>query len=209
MKIDPKKPPKYLSPKFEQIPAELKELPNWLIWCPKWNGSKWTKRPIQLSGFGASTTNPKHWCSFKDVREAYKCAVDRGYIVVREKDEPPRRVSVFGVGFVFDGRPDENGLVLGGVDFDAAIKNGSISLFSRKCIKRLKSYAELSVSGEGLHGISLVRPLERGINHNHVEMYTQDHFFTMTGQAKNVRRNSGRIASCASGGKIERSRSFR
>ena len=120
-KTDPQAPPKFLRPKFERMPAELKQLKNWVLWVPIWNGSKWTKRPIQLSGFGASTTNPKHWSSFDDVKQAYERAVQRGYIEVREKDKPPQHVPIGGVGFVFDGQPDEDGLVFAGVDFDKVI----------------------------------------------------------------------------------------
>ena len=89
-----------------------------MLWIPIWTGSKWTKRPIQVSGFGASTTNPKHWSSFDDVKQAYERAVERGYIELREKDKPAQRVPIGGVGFVFDGQPDKDGLVFAGVDFD-------------------------------------------------------------------------------------------
>ena len=71
---DAPEPPKFLRPNFERMPAELKQRPNWVLWVPIWNGSKWTKRPIQVSGFGASTTNPKHWSSFDDVKQAYERA---------------------------------------------------------------------------------------------------------------------------------------
>ena len=103
------------------MPAELKRRPNWVLWGAVWNGSKWTKRPIQVSGFGASTTNPKHWSSFDDVKQAYERAVERGYIELREKDKPIQHIPVGGVGFVFDGQPDEDGLVFAGIDFDAVI----------------------------------------------------------------------------------------
>ena len=91
--------PKFIRPRFRADAAELKELQNWVLWAPIWSGSKWTKRPIQVSGFGASTTNPKHWCSFDDAKQAYQRAVKRGYIEVREK-EKPIRMPIGGVGFV-------------------------------------------------------------------------------------------------------------
>src|SRR6185503_21074766 len=116
--------PKFLKPIFERIPPELKKLPNWVLWYPSWTGTKWNKRPIQPTGHGASTTNPKHWYSFDEVKGAYQFAVQREYMEVREKDNPIRRVPIGGVGFVFDGEPDENGLVLGGVDFDDVITDG-------------------------------------------------------------------------------------
>src|SRR6266571_578371 len=81
-------PPEFARPNFDRMPAELKERPNWVLWGAIWNGSKWTKRPIQVSGFGASTTNPKHWSSFGDVTQAYQRAVQRGYMEVCEKGKP-------------------------------------------------------------------------------------------------------------------------
>ena len=89
------------------MPAELKQLKNWVLWVRIWNGSKWTKRPIQASGLGASTTNPKHWSLFEDVKHAYERAVERGYVELRRRNKPPQRVSIGGVGFVFDGQPDD------------------------------------------------------------------------------------------------------
>ena len=38
--------PKFLSPNFERMPAEIKLLKCWVLWVPIWTGSKWTKRPI-------------------------------------------------------------------------------------------------------------------------------------------------------------------
>ncbi len=76
-KTDAQTPPEFLRPNFERMPPELTRRPIWVLWVPVWNGSKWTKRPIQPSGFGASTTNPKHWSSFDEVKKAYERAVPR------------------------------------------------------------------------------------------------------------------------------------
>ena len=103
--------PKFISPKFERMPPELKALKNWLIWAPVWNGSKWTKRPIQINGYGASTTKPKHWSSFDDVKQAYELSVARGYMELREMGNPVQQILVGAVGFVFDGQQDADGLV--------------------------------------------------------------------------------------------------
>jgi primase-polymerase (primpol)-like protein len=164
------------------MPSELKLLKNWVLWAAVWNGSKWNKRPTQVSGYGASSTNPKHWSSFEDVRQAYERAVQRGYMELREKGKPVQQVAVSGVGFVFDGSLDENGLVFAGVDFDKVISGCEIASLAEERIKRLGSYTELSVSGGGLHVIVKARPLKSGIAHDGVEMYTSGRFFTMTGE---------------------------
>lgn len=174
-------PPKFIQPNFDRMPPELKTLKNWVLWAPI--GTKPTKRPIQISGYGASTTNPEHWSSFDDVKQAYERAVQRGYMELREKGKPVQRVPVGGVGFVFDGQPDADGLVLAGVDFDKVISGGEIASLAQERIKRLGSYTERSVSGGGLHVIVKARPLASGVTHDGVEMYTSGRYFTMTGDA--------------------------
>jgi putative DNA primase/helicase len=163
------------------MPLELRALKNWLLWAPVWNGTKWTKRPIQISGHGASTTNRKHWSSFDDVKLAYDLAAARGYMELREKGKPVQQVPVGGVGFVFDGQPDADGLVFAGVDFDKVISGSDICSLAQERIKRLGSYTERSVSGTGLHVIIKARPLASGVSYGGVEMYTSGRYFTMTG----------------------------
>ena len=182
-KTDAQTPPEFLRPNFERMPPELTRRPIWVLWVPVWNGSKWTKRPIQPSGFGASTTNPKHWSSFDEVKKAYERAVQRGYVEFREKGRSPERAPIGGVGFAIDGQPDENGLVFAGVDFDKVISGNEIASLAQERIKRLGSYTERSVSGSGLHTIVKARPLECGVAYDGVEMYTSGRYFTMTGHA--------------------------
>jgi len=184
-KTGPQAPPKFLRPNYERMPAELTQRPNWVLWVLIWNGSKWTKRPIQVSGFGASTTNSKHWSSFDDVKQEYDRAFQRGYIELRGRGKPIQQIPVGGVGFVFDGQPDEDGLVIAGVDFDKVISADykEIASLAVERIKRLGSYCERSVSGYGLHVIVKARPLPVGIAHDGVELYTKGRFFTMTGRA--------------------------
>jgi putative DNA primase/helicase len=175
-------PPKFLPPNFDRMPPELKLRKNWVMWVPVWTGSKWSKRPTQTSGYGASTTNSKHWSSFEDVKQAYERGVERGYMELREKEKPIQRAPVGGVGFVFDGKPDADGLVFAGVDFDKVILERKIAPLAKERIERLRSYTELSVSGSGLHVIVKARPLKSGITHDGVEMYTSGRYFTMTGE---------------------------
>jgi putative DNA primase/helicase len=178
---DAQAPPNYIRPNFDRMPPELKSLINWVLWAAVWNGSKWTKRPIQISGYGASTTQPKHWSSFDDAKQAYQLAIQRGYMELREKGKPVQQVPVGGVGFVFDGQPDADGLVFAGVDFDNVISGGQIDPLTEERIGRLGSYTERSVSGKGLHVIVKAQPLASGIAHDGVEMYTSGRFFTITG----------------------------
>jgi putative DNA primase/helicase len=176
------KPPNFIVPNFDNMPAELKELPNWVLWAAVWNGTKWGKRPVQVTGFPASTTNPGHWSTFDTVRQAYERAVAQGGIDLRDKNGT-RRVPIGGVGFVFDGTPDEHGLVFGGVDFDGVVApDGVVDMVAAERIKGLNSYDEFSVSGRGFHVIVKTRPLVSGVSGGGVELYTDGRFFTMTGE---------------------------
>ncbi|MBR1275620.1 AAA family ATPase [Bradyrhizobium sp. AUGA SZCCT0283] len=181
-------PPVYIRPNFDRMPAELKLLKNWLLWAAVWNGKKWTKRPIQVSGYGASTINKKHWSSFDAAQQAYACAVARGYMELRERGKPVQQAPVGGIGFVFDGQPGADGLVFAGVDFDKVISGGEIASLAQERIRRLGSYTEQSVSRGGLHVIVKARPLASGVAHGGVEMYTSGRYFTMTGRAPKTAR---------------------
>jgi len=175
--------PKFIRPSFERMPSELKRLKCWVLWVPIWSGSKWTKRPVQPSGFWANTTIDKHWSSFEHVRQAYEHAVTCGYVEVRERSKPVQHLPIGGVGFVFDGQPDNDGLVYAGVDCDKVIADGMIASFAEELIKHLGSYTERSVSGDGLHVILKARLLPAGVKHGGIELYSSGRFFTMTGRA--------------------------
>jgi RecA-family ATPase len=158
--------PQPLLPKLESVPAELKQVKNWLMWRylpPRRDDGKWRKVPFQPNGQPASTVSPSTWNTFDDCRSAYE------------------RGGFSGIGFVFDGKPDENGLVYAGVDFDSEACTGEIAIETAEWVDRFGSYVENSVSGTGAHVIVKAKPLASGIAHDGVELYTSGRFFTMTG----------------------------
>ena len=55
------------------------------------------------------------------MKQAYGAAGTAATSSYERRSKPPQRVPVGGVGFVFDGKPDEDGFVFAGVDFDKAI----------------------------------------------------------------------------------------
>ena len=62
--------PTPIKPEFENLPAELKSLPNWVLWRylpPKSNGGKWRKVPFQPNGKTADTTDRSTWSAFDGV----------------------------------------------------------------------------------------------------------------------------------------------
>lgn len=151
---------------YESIPQELKNLPNWICWKavpqprpddPEHIG----KIPINpRTGGKAQSNNPDTWTDFDTA--------------VRASEQHS------GIGFMFGNSP------FFGVDVDKAEPdirefldggNGIVSEF----IHALRSYAELSPSGKGIH-ILCRGELPKGARHRgNVEMYDSGRFFTVTG----------------------------
>jgi hypothetical protein len=160
--------PTPIHPEFENFPAELKSLPNWVLWRylpPKSNGGKWPKVPFQPNRKPAKTTNRSTWSAFNECRAAYGLG------------------GFDGVGFVFDGEIGADGLCYCGVDLDSCIENGKVQSLARGRIKRLNTYTECSVSGTGLHCIVRAKPLDHVVKFDGVEVYTRARYFTFTGAA--------------------------
>lgn len=151
---------------YENIPQTLKNLPNWICWKavpqprpddPEHIG----KIPINpRTGGKAQSNNPDTWTDFDTALKASE--------------------QYSGIGFMFGNSP------FFGVDVDKAEPdirefldggNGIVSEF----IHALRSYAELSPSGKGIH-IICRGELPQGARHRgNVEMYDSGRFFTVTG----------------------------
>ena len=142
-----------------RIPAELRALPQWVVWRYEQRDGKETKVPYQpLAGQMrlASTTAPETWGSYEDVTS------------VEWAD---------GIGFVFT-RDDP----FAGIDLDdCRADDGTLTAQAAQWVLRLDSYTEWSVSHTGVHVI--VRgsiPGDR-CRTGSVEMYDEARFFCMTG----------------------------
>lgn len=108
------------------IPTELKELVNWVIWGIE---SKRPKRPYNASTLcAASVTDPSTWTDFETAVKVYYAGKGKG------------------VGFVFTNTPYI------GVDIDNCIdENGVWFPEAVDIYNTLNSYTEISSSGNGLH----------------------------------------------------------
>lgn len=142
----------------QNIPAELKERPAWVLWRyePSDKG-KWTKVPYQANGEKASSTDPLTWAGFEAVWAD--------------------RHNFDGIGIVFD-----NGLA--GIDVDHHLdETGEPDDFARAVLEQVPSYTEITPSGEGLHILFEGRlpPGRRKDDRQGIEMYDQGRFFTVTG----------------------------
>lgn len=151
---------------YENIPQELKNLPNWICWKavpqprpddPEHIG----KIPINpRTGGKAQSNNPDTWTDFDTALKASE--------------------QHSGIGFMFGNSP------FFGVDVDKAEPdirefldggNGIVSEF----IHALRSYAELSPSGKGIHIICRGELPQGARRRGNVEMYDSGRFFTVTG----------------------------
>jgi hypothetical protein len=175
-----------VSPDITTIPNELTQRKQWVLWCyePDPNG-RMTKVPYQISGYKASTTNPKDWSLYNDI------VAIRDRTGARNEHGTPYA----GIGFVFN-----KDYV--GTDWDhCKNEDGSIEEWAREDIDLLATYCEDSPSGTGIHGIArallperagkngkVTRPGKKvrvsGKNHPDaaIEMYCEGRFFTMTGK---------------------------
>ena len=153
---------------FEAIPNELKKLDNWVLWH-KYEKDKITREyitkdvtptkvPYQISGWGASSTNPKTWTTFDKATKFY----------YDHKDE------YSGIGFEFC----NSGYT--GIDIDHIGEENEISTEeAQSIIADLESYTETSQSGKGIHVI--VRgSIPQDFKHV-IEMYSNTHYFALTG----------------------------
>ena len=152
---------------YDKLPAELKQYNNWVCWQavlsptaddPNHIG----KRPIcAKTGDFASSTNPDTWCDFDTAVKASE--------------------HYSGIGFVFTNTP------YFGVDLDKLgeaiedYQNGNTQNIIGEFVYCLRSYAELSQSGKGIHIICKGSLPARGRRSGNVEMYETGRFFTMSG----------------------------
>lgn len=148
------------------IPAELKGLRQWVCWQAVPDPARPDhprKTPVNpLTGGGAMSNNPDTWTDYDTaVRESKKYT---------------------GIGFMF-----ANGYF--GVDIDNAedaiedYRDGGTDNIVSEFIGTLRSYAEYSQSGRGIHIICRGKLPPGGRRKGNVEMYDSGRFFVMTGKA--------------------------
>lgn len=172
-------PPKPPAVRWDSIPAELQNRPQWVVWAYRERKGKLTKVPFIPGGNGAaSTDNPGTWRSCADAR----IALERG--------------GPAGVGFVFSkARTTAKEKVIEvddpytGIDLDKC-RNPETAVVAPEAmaiVRKLNSYSEVSPSGTGLHvivrgvlpgGLGRRVPAE---GFDHLEYYDRGRYFTMSG----------------------------
>ena len=161
--------PTSLCPIVENMPTDIRQLPQWVCWeyRPRPGSGKkpWPKLPISpTTKAPARTDDPGTWTPFSRAVDVFSGS------------------SLDGIGFVFT---DTDPYV--GVDLDNCRdpQTGQLDIWASDCIRRLNTYVEVSPSGTG------VKCLARGIlpsgrrRSGNIEMYDSGRYFALTGHVLN------------------------
>lgn len=153
---------------FNEIPAELKALPQWILWKFETRNGKQTKVPCQVTGEMAQANNRRTWSTFAT---AVKFYLEGDYD---------------GIGFVFSRQDNYIG-----IDIDKCVVDGKTNTFATEIINTLDSYTEFSPSEKGIHIIikgslpqSVLGTGRKNTKHG-LEIYSYGRFFTFTGNREN------------------------
>jgi len=150
--------------KLENVPEELKALPNWVCYRleERYGQTKPTKVPYNpITGDHAKANDSSTWTNYGTCVTA---VVERG-------DEYDGIGFEFGCGYV-------------GIDLDHCrdVESGQIEDWASDIVGHLDSYTEASPSGTGAHIICKGALPPGGRRIGPVEMYDTARFFTVTGE---------------------------
>lgn len=142
--------------KKENIPEEMRDLPNWVLWRYEKRDGKKTKIPYSVTGARAKSNDPETWTSF---------------------DKAARLASQYdGVGFMLGMSP------FVGIDVDHCLDTAEKRARAEQLAKDCNTYTEISPSGTGLHIIGRAE-LAKGFRNDVVEVYPNGRYFTVTGNS--------------------------
>lgn len=150
------------APAFDaaHIPADLRDLSQFVAWRYEDRDGKLTKIPINVrTGRLALTNAPSTWATL-------------------EEAIPFARANGYGIGFVFAASDPFTG-----VDLDKCIdaETNLIAPWAWEIAAALDSYTEVSPSGTGLHCFVRAALPPGGKRKGAIEMYDRLRFFTLTG----------------------------
>ncbi|WP_144528758.1 phage/plasmid primase, P4 family [Peribacillus simplex] len=151
---------------FHNIPVELKNTPQWILWRSELRKGKKTKVPYQINGEMAQSNNKRSWSTFPTAIKFYEKGGYDGIGFMFSKDDP----------FI-------------GIDIDHCVNEGALTEMAEDVIEIVQSYTEYSPSGKGIHIIAKGKlPLKgpgtgrknAGIG---LEVYRHGRYFTFTGDS--------------------------
>jgi len=160
----------------ENIPAELRERHQWVLWRYESRTNdpdvKPTKVPYQPRGFKAATTNPRHWSLFDDVMEVWRT----------------KRIPCEGIGFVFTA-----GDPYCGIDLDHVWQSDADegSAWGWEILEHFAdTYVEASPSDRGMKIWCKAKAPRCGawkLQNGAIEIYDHARYFAVTGRSNGIR----------------------
>jgi hypothetical protein len=151
-----------------QIPSDLKQIPNWILWCSQIREGRATKVPCDPAGRPASVTEVSSWMSYQDALDAVELGNVNGPMIA-------------GIGFCFT--PDDPFM---GIDLDGCYP--AMSPAVKEIVAKFPTYTEVSPSGTGLKIFTRADMGHYTRNRTsdvpgfkQLEVYDQGRFFTVTG----------------------------
>lgn len=114
----------------ENIPAEVKALPQWVMWKKETRDGKPAKVPYQPNGKRAKSNDPSTWSTFNTALTTFQ---DIG--------------GFDGICWMMHVKPSD--IIF--IDIDHCIKDGIIEPWAQQIVDEFDSYTERSQSGNGLH----------------------------------------------------------
>ena len=153
---------------YERLPQELKDNAGFCGWKYEQRGGNRTKVPKTVTGRNADISNPSDFCKFEEILE--------------------KAGDFDGIGILIIGE-------LTATDIDHCIVNGRLTALARSIVEKVRSYTEISPSGEGIRIIGKTAGFKYDrekyyINNRKLglEIYTSgatERFVTVTGNAIN------------------------
>src|SRR4051794_19285247 len=162
--------PQPIAPALANVPDELKDRHQWVVWRFELRDKKWTKVPHQPAhpNWKAKTDDPATWSTFDAAWSTF------------------RGGGFDGIGYVFS---EDDPYV--GIDFDNCLKDGKVLEWAQPYLAEFTgTYGETSPSGNGvklwcsgkLEGDGTRRNGFGPDGSGAIEMYDQRRFFAITGQ---------------------------
>lgn len=150
----------------ENAPAQLLDLPIWLLWesHPNPKGGKPRKVPLYADG--------------EQRKGTLDSEADRSRLVTFEVAAKALKRYGEGLGVALGAVPD--GPHISGIDVDG-VDDPVGDPRIKRLLKRAGSYAEISPSGKGIHILGLGEIGKQGANDSGLEIYSGGRYFTVTG----------------------------
>jgi putative DNA primase/helicase len=170
-------------PILENIPDELKDLNQFVVWRNEERDGELTKVPYQPAApeRRAKSNDPATWSALEIAHGVFSCGPWDG------------------IGFVFS--PDDP---YSGIDFDGCLVDGNVAEWAWEWIAELLSagaYGEISPSGKGIKFFCLARLPGAGGKrtigegqHTGIEIYDRSRYFAVTGEKWSA--NDLKIGNC-------------